>query len=188
MTEEEKKIVPQIIIADLKYLSVRKLYLDWFFPSGAEIAVQLLDSTIRLFLKSISREDLVKEIRSWGGDESHNPVRIIEELRKNSLAQDFSLTDYNDALTRLHKLYKLRYWDSLSDVGSTETTLGDLDSIDYTYAYFRRLINISANAKKETLIDKALSQGMDLSWGEEKNSLRKILYTKNKHFLVEQSS
>lgn len=182
MTDDEKKIVPQIILADLKYLSVRQLFFDWFFPSGAEIAVQLLDSTIKLYLRSIGREDLVKEIRSWGGDESHNLTRIIDKLRERGLARDFLIAEQRQTLTNLHKSYQLRYLDSLEKMGGTEVLLKDIIAIDYVYSYFRNLINISPDARKETFINKALLEKKDLPWGENKKSLAEILYRQNEYF------
>lgn len=184
MNEGEKKIVPQIILGDLKYLSTRKLYFDWFFHSGAEIAVQLLDSTIKLFLRCIGREDLISQIRRWGGDESHNVVRIIEMLQKYSLAQDFLVSEHKNVLFNLYKLYRLRYLDSLPTIGDAKTLLSDLNTIDYTYLYFRNLINISPEARKETLINKVLLRGNDLSWGEEKVSLANVLYKGNLYLKI----
>jgi len=181
MTKEEKIIVPQIILNDLKYLSVRKLYFDWFFPSGAEIAIQLLDNTIKLFLRSVGRDDLVTQIRGWGGDESHNIVRMIEMLKEEELIQDCPGAEHKDVLHNLHKAYQLRYLDSLSRVGEMKTLLSDLNTIDYMYSYFRGCISIGPDARNETLINKVLS-GVDLPWGKDKIKLASILYENNMYF------
>ena len=52
MNKEESNIVCELNLDDFKYLSVRFLFFNWFFPVGAEVANQLLDNIIKLYLKS----------------------------------------------------------------------------------------------------------------------------------------
>jgi len=181
MTPKEKQIVPQVILNDLKYLSVRHLYLNWFFNTGAEVANQLIDNIIKTYLKSIDREDLIREVRGWGGNESHNIVKIIEMLVAE-ISIDFDLKTHKDVLENLYKLYQNRYLDSLKNTGDCKTLLKDIDTIDYTYKYFRDKVNLSEKARKELLINKLFFQGKDLRWGEEKISLSNLFYRNNKHF------
>jgi len=181
MTEKEKKIVPAVILNDLKYLSVRKLYFDWFFNSASEVAVQLLDNSIKLYLQSIDREDLITHIRQWRGDETHNIVRIIDTLVEK-LRIDFPIEQHRDVLESIYKLYRVRYLDSLEKIGESRTLLKDLDTIDYTYKYFRDILSLSAGARAETLMDKLFFRKEDLLWGEDKMSLYQLFYRDNKHF------
>lgn len=181
MTPKEKEIVPQVIINDLKYLSVRRLYFDWFFNTGAEVANQLIDNIIKTYLKSIDREDLIKKIRSWGGNESHNILKIIEMLVAE-ISLDFDLNAHRDVLENLYKLYQNRYLDSVKITGNCKTLLKDIGTIDYTYKYFRDKINVNVEEKKEFLIDKLFLQGNDILWGEDKISLGNIFRRNNKYF------
>ena len=181
MTDEEKQIVPQIILNDLKYLSVRQLYLNWFFPTGAEVANQLIDNITKIYLQSIKRKDLIRKIRKWGGNETHNVVRIIEMLIAE-LSIDFDLSTHKDVLGNLYKLYQNRYLDSLKKTGDAKTLLKDLDTIDYTYKYFRDKMNISKQARGETIINKLFLKNQDLPWGEDKISLYSLFYKANQHF------
>lgn len=181
MTVKEKQIVPQVILNDLKYLSIRQLYLDWFFGTGAEVANQLIDNIIKTYLKSINREDLIKKIRSWRGNESHNILRIIEMLI-DEISIDFDLKTHKDVLENLYKLYQNRYLDSLKNTSECKALLKDIDTIDYTYKYFRDKVNLSDEASKELLFNKLFFQGKDLKWGEEKISLNNLFYKNNKHF------
>lgn len=180
MTDEEKQIVPQIILNDLKYLSVRSLYLDWFFPTGAEVADQLIDNIIKIYLRSVQRQDLVTEIRNWRGNETHNIVRIIK-LLVDKLSIDYQMDVHEDVLTNLYRIYRGRYFD-INNVEASKTLLKDLDTIDYTYKYFRDKVNISDKAMEETPINKIFLKNQDLAWGVGKISLSNIFYIGNKHF------
>lgn len=183
MNEKEKQIVPQVILADLKYLSVRHLYFNWFFNTGAETANQLIDVIIKIYLKSINREDLVREIRSWRGNETHNTTRIIENLcSKDKLGIDFDIENHKTILENIYKIYRNRYLDQLKNTGQCKTLLKDLDTIDYTYKYFRDKVKLSDNAKKELLINKLFFNNQDIPWGVDKISLYNLFYRDNKHF------
>jgi len=181
MTEEEKQIVPQVILNDLKYLSVRQLYFNWFFPTGAEVANQLIDNTIKVYLQSIKRQDLIKRIRNLGGNETHNVIKIINILI-TELSLDFDLNTHKDVLENLYKLYQNRYLDSLKKTGDCKTLLKDLNTIDYTYKYFRDRVNISDQAKEETIINKIFFKNQDLPWGVDNISLCGLFYRDNQHF------
>lgn len=181
MTEEEKHIVPQLILNDLKYLSVRQLYLNWFFNTGAEVANQLIDNIIKLYLQSIKRTDLITKIRQWHGNETHNVVKIIEMIIAE-LTLDFDIKGHKDILENLYKLYQSRYLDSLKTTGNSQTFLKDLDTIDYTYKYFRDKLNLSAKAKEETIINKLFFKNQDLLWGADKISLYNLFYRNNNNF------
>ena len=183
MVKKEKQIVMEIILNDLKYLSVRHLYIDWFFNSGAEAANQLIDSVIKIYLKSTNREDLIKKIRSWRGNETHNTVGIIEMII-DKLALDFEFEKHKNVLENIYKIYQNRYLDIdlLKNTGACETFLRDLDTIDYTYKYFRDKIEISDENKQEFLFNKLFFQGKDLKWGEDNISLYELFYRGNKHF------
>ncbi len=181
MNEEEKQIVPQIILADLKYLSVRQLYFNWFFNTGAEVANQLIDAIIKTYLASIRRKDLIKSIRDWRGDETHNTVRIIETLCAE-LNIDFDIENHKIILGNIYKLYQNRYLDRLENTGECQTLLKDLYTIDYTYKYFRDNTKLSAEAKNELLINKLFFDNKDMQWGEDKVSLRQIFYRNNQSF------
>jgi len=181
MTKEEKLIVPQIILDDLKYLSVRQLYINWFFNTGAEVSNQLIDNIIKIYLQSINKKNLIKKIRSWRGNETHNIKKIIEMLI-TELSIDFDITTHKDVLENLYKLYQNRYIDSLKNTGECETILKDLNTIDYTYKYFRDKVSLSNQAKEETLINKLFLKKQDLPWGLEKISLYNLFYRNNQHF------
>ncbi|MBI4653339.1 hypothetical protein HY750_03750 [Candidatus Kuenenbacteria bacterium] len=146
MDKEKNKIVMELIINDLKYLSVRFLYFNWFFPSGAEVANQLIDSIIKVYLKSIGRADLINRIRSWKGNETHNIVRILE-LIIEGLKLDFNLGANKVTLENIYKIYQNRYLDNLEKIGACQTLLKDINTIDYIYKYFRDKINISEKKK-----------------------------------------
>lgn len=182
MTGKEKLLVPQIILNDLKYLSIRQLYLNWFFTTGAEVANQLLDNVIKAYLQSIERRDLIKVIRKWGGNEAHNVVRMIELLIKE-ISLDFDLGAHKSVLDNLYKIYQLRYLDSLQEAYTVNTSIKDLDSIDYAYEYFRDKINISEQARAETIINKLFLSNQDMRWGEDKISLYG-LFSRNNHRFV----
>ncbi|MBU0613336.1 hypothetical protein KKB10_04980 [Patescibacteria group bacterium] len=181
MTKKEKQIVPQIILNDLKYLSVRQLYISWFFNTGAEVANQLLDNIIKVYLQSTNHEDLIRKIRSWRGNETHNVVKMIDMLIAE-LSINFDLKNHKDVLENLYKLYQNRYLDSLRNTGECKTLLKDLNTIDYTYKYFRDRVKLSDKAKKETLINKLFLQNQDMKWGENKISLYNLFYEGNQHF------
>jgi len=181
MTKKEKQIVPQIILNDLKYLSVRQLYISRFFNTGAEVANQLLDNIIKVYLQSTNHEDLIRKIRSWRGNETHNVVKMIDMLIAE-LSINFDLKNHKDVLENLYKLYQNRYLDSLRNTGECKTLLKDLNTIDYTYKYFRDRVKLSDKAKKETLINKLFLQNQDMKWGENKISLYNLFYEGNQHF------
>lgn len=181
MNEEEKNIVPQIILTDLKYLSVRQLYFNWFFNTGAETANHLLDSITKIYLKSIGRNDLISEIRSWRGNETHNIVRIINKLIKE-LNLDFDIRTHKPILENIFKLYKVRYLEELRDIGACHTMIKDLDTIDYAYKYFRDKTQLSDAAKNELLINKLFLNKNDILWGEDNISLHNLFGRGNKSF------
>lgn len=183
MIDEEKQIVPQIILNDLKYLSVRQLYFNWFFSVGSEVATQLIDNTTKVYLQSTKRTDLIEKIRNWRGNETHNIVRIIKMLIKE-LSLDFDFTVHRDILKNLYKGYQNRYLDAIGKVGTFQILLSDLNTIDYTYKYFRDKINISSQAMEETIINKLFLKKQDLFWGENNVSLYSLFYEKNNHFKI----
>lgn len=182
INKEESKIVCELNLDDLKYISVRLLYFNWFFNTGAETANQLIDNTIKLYLKSIKRFDLVSIILNWGGNESHNIVRIIELCIKE-LKLDFDFGNYKIALENIYKTYQVRYLENLEKTGEIRGFLKDIKAIDYSYKYFRDKICISEHGKINTLIYKLLSEN-DLGWGEDKVSLRTILFRENNYFVL----
>lgn len=147
----ESKIVCELILNDFKYLSVRFLFFNWFFVVGAETANQLLDNIIKLYLKSINRFDLIKKIRKWGGNESHNVPRIIQ-LCIEELGLDFNINSHKNVLENIYKTYQLRYLENLKDTGEVKGYLKDIQTIDYSYKFFRDRINISDHGKKQTLV------------------------------------
>lgn len=181
MNEKEKQIVPQLILADLKYLSVRHLYFNWFFNTGAETANQLIDAVIKIYLKSINREDLINEIRNWKGNETHNNVRIIEKIIKE-FNLDFNINKHKIILENIYKLYQNRYLDQLQKTGKCHTLLKDLDTIDYTYKYFRDKVKLSMGAKNELLINKLFFNNKDIPWGADNISLYNLFYRNNNNF------
>ena len=181
MNKEESNIIYELILNDLKYLSVRSLYFNWFFTVGAEITNQLLDNMIKLYLKSIKRLDVVKEIRDWRGNESHNVPRIME-LCREKLNLDFDFDNYKGVLDNIYKTYQVRYLENLKKTGEIRGFLKDLHTIDYTYKYFRDKIDVSEEAKNETPINKIFLRGWDLPWGEDKISLLAIFSRDNSAF------
>jgi len=181
MNEKEKQIVPGVILADLKYLSVRHLYFNWFFNTGAETANQLIDAIIKTYLKSIGREDLIKKIRKWKGNETHNTVRIIEILIQY-LNLDFDIKSHKAVMENIYKLYQNRYLDQLKTTGNCQTLLKDLDTIDYAYKYFRDRVQLSDEARNETLINKLFLNNQDIQWGIDNISLYNLFYRDNQRF------
>lgn len=178
---EENKIVLEVITDDMKYLSIRKLFYDWFFLSGLELANQLIDSIIKLYLKAINRDDLVAIIRGWGGNESHNIVKILELCIKE-LGLDFNIDIHRSVLETIFKAYRIRYLDQLGIIGEVKGGLQDINTIDYAYKYFRDLIRLSEKGRSNTLIDTVLAKG-NILWGEDKNfSYREILVRDNPYF------
>lgn len=182
MDKKESEIVCEMNLNDIKYLSVRFLYFNWFFHVGAEIANQLLDNIIKLYLKSINRTDLIKTIRRWRGNETHNTVKILEIIIAE-LRLDFDLNNHKDILDNIYKIYQNRYLDSLKQTGECKTILRDVCTIDYTYKYFRNKIQISHEAKNQTLINKLFFDGKDMLWGEDNISLFAIFERNNQAFL-----
>jgi len=180
--ENGKFIAMQLNVADIKYLSVRKLYFDWFFPTGAETATQLLDNIIKIYLSSINRTDLIKEIRNWKGNETHNIVRIIQLLIER-LSLDFDFQKHNNVLENLYKLYSNRYLDSLNTIKEAHTILDDLNTIDYSYKYFRDRVLLDDNLREETIINKLFLKNQDIAWGVDKISLYNLFYRNNQHFV-----
>ena len=180
---KEKELFMELNLNDLKYLSVRFLFFNWFFNSGGEIATQLIDNVTKLYLKNINREDIINEIRSWKGNESHNIRRIIE-LLNSRLNLRFDINAHGTTLDEIYKLYLVRYIDKLKDIGKVNVYLKNLDTIDYTYKFFRDLIKkqVPADKKDEFMIDKIFLAGNDLNWGEDKISLNSIFKRNNKFF------
>lgn len=181
MDKRESNIVMELILDDFKYLSVRFLYINWFFMSGAEIANQVIDNIIKLYLKSINRADLINKIRSWRGNEAHNVVRIME-LIIQELELDFELNNNRTVLENIYKIYQNRYLDNLQNTGQCQTLLKDISTIDYVYKYFRNKVNISAVGKKELMLDKVFLSGQDMLWGEDKISLNNVFKRGNQYF------
>lgn len=180
-TPKENRIILELITDDLKYLSVRQLYYDWFFPSGAELANQLIDNVIKLYLKSISQNDLVETIKSWHGNESHNLIKIIE-LCIEKLGLDFDIKTHKTTLENIHKTYQIRYLDNLEKIGEVRGCLKDINTIDYCYKYFRDLIKISDRGRENTLIGKIVANG-GIMWGKDKSvDLGRILLRDNLYF------
>ena len=182
MNEKEKQIIPQVILTDLKYISVRHLYFNWFFNTGAEIANQLIDTIIKIYLKSIDKEDIVTEIRKWKGNETHNTVRIIENLMMKKIIQDFDIKSHKVVIENIYKLYSNRYLDQLEKTGDCHTLLSDLDTIDYVYKYFRDRLQLSEEAKNNLLINKLFFNNENVLWGEDKVSLHNIFFRNNQRF------
>lgn len=180
-SKENSKIVAEIILNDFKYISVRFLYQNWFFPAGAEVANQLIDNIIKVYLRSIGQHKIIRVIRGWRGNESHNTVRMIERVT-NDMGLDFDLDKHKSVLENIYKIYQNRYLDSLKKTGSCKTILNDIHTIDYTYKYFRDRIKISEDKKEETLINKLFMKGKDLKWGIYKISLYSIFCEDNRSF------
>jgi len=183
MNKEESNKICELNLNDFKYLSVRFLYLNWFFPAGAEIANQLIDNTIKLYLKSINRQDLMKEIMNWRGNETHNIVRIIEKIVIRELNLDFDINQHRDILENIYKIYQNRYL-SLKKTGECKTFLKDIHTIDYAYKYFRDKIKVSVKGRDQTLINKIFLRKQDLLWGEDKISLFAVFSKNNQAFKV----
>jgi len=183
LNNEERSIVPEMILNDLKYISIRSLYWDWFFPSGAEIATQLINNATKIYLKSIKRNDLINVIKGWRKNETHNIVRMIDYLNSElNLGLSLSKND-RDVLDNLYKLYKARYIETM-DKGGAKTIMSDMHVIDATYSFFREKTksNLSEQARSELFIEKALMSGKDMVWGKDKKSLSLTLYRGNKSF------
>lgn len=183
MNKEESNIICELILNDFKYLSIRMLFFNWFFMVGAEVANQLLDNIIKLYLKSIKHSDIIKEIRGWRGNESHNVPRIIELCIKK-LNLDFDLNNHKNVLDNIYKTYQVRYLEKLKETGEIRGFLKDIHAIDYTYKYFRDKINVSEEAKNETPINKIFLKKQDLLWGEDKISLFAIFTRDNQAFKI----
>ena len=183
MNKKESNIICELILNDLKYLSIRMLFFNWFFTVGAETANQLLDNIIKLYLRTINRSDLIKEIMGWKGNESHNVPRIIE-LCINKLNLDFNFNEHKSTLENIYKTYQVRYLENLKKTGEIRGFLKDIHTIDYAYKYFRDKINISEEAKNETPINKIFLRGQDLLWGEDKISLFAIFTRNNQSFKI----
>jgi len=183
MNKKESNIICELNLNDFKYLSVRFLFHNWFFTTGAEIANQLLDNVIKLYLKSINHFDLIKEIRSWRGNESHNVPRIIE-LCIEKLNLNFDLNNHKAILENVYKSYQVRYLENLKETGEIRGFLEDIQTIDYSYKYFRDKIKVSDEAKNETIINKVFLKRQDLLWGEDKISLFAIFAKDNQAFKI----
>ncbi len=156
-----------VMMNDLKYIVIRKLFIDYFFQIGAELAIQLIDSTIKLYLESISNNIVIQEIKKLKGNEKHNVVKIISIVLKN-IKLDFDLNIATNDLDMLYKQYQLRYSDMLPGIVNKENAIAinyiTLTSIDYTYLFFRNLINFSDKLKKETPLLKFM-ENKEFFWG-----------------------
>jgi len=73
-----EKVFFSLWVTDFDYISTRHLLAGSLFPSAASLANITMERYIKTYLWSLGRDDLATKIKNWGGNESHNTLRIIE--------------------------------------------------------------------------------------------------------------
>jgi len=106
-----EKVFFSLWITDFDYISVRHLLAGSLFPSAASLAVITIDRYIKTYFWSIKREDLVQKIKKWGGNESHNILKMIS-LYEKEFNTSLNLSDEEkNKLKDMYKCYCFRYID-----------------------------------------------------------------------------
>jgi hypothetical protein len=167
----------ELMNLDFNYLAVRLLYFSYLFVPANHLATHLIDAILKLYLKSISRSDLIKKIKGWGLD-SHNTLKILNEIFIEELGftkTELNLSKITTMLENMFQLYRLRYFDqNVLAQKNIKGDLADIHNIDNIYKLFRDKIRqkINSKIKNELIIEKFFelkSKNEVFPFGEELN-------------------
>lgn len=172
-------------IVDFDYISVRHLMAGYILSSAASLANITIDRYIKTYLWSIGRNDLVETIRKWGGNESHNILRIIDFCKKE-LQLPLELSDEErKILDNLYKVYCFRYIDYMfKNGGMAEIGMPYMYTIDKMCHFFRSKIVLQPPHLGQTMID-LLIEGKPQSLAALNHgniNLREVLLNDNRYF------
>ncbi len=180
--DKSQEIHWELMTLDFNYLAVRLLYFSCLFVPANHLATHLIDAILKLYLKSISRSDLIKEIKGWGLD-SHNTFKIFNKIfikKLNFTKAELNLSEIAPMLKNMFQLYKLRYFNQ--DILAQQNISGelaDIHKIDNIYKLFRDKIkqHIDLKIRDELIIEKFLklkSENKNFPFGEELNWVETI--------------
>ena len=149
-----EKIYFSLVVTDFDYIAVRHLMAGAFFPSAGALANIVIDRYIKTFLWSMNRNDLVNKIKNWGGNKSHDILKMIE-LCKKELGIALELNNQEQAILRnVYKCYCFRYIDVMFRTkGACEIRMNYMHTIDKICTFFRGKIQLIPPHQGNTIID-----------------------------------
>lgn len=183
--ELSEKLYIGLVTTDFDYISTRLLLRASLFPTAAATANVVLDRYIKLVFLCRGREDLIKAVRGWRGNESHNVPKMIE-LYNSHFEDKVDLTDKEkETLDNIYTLYCFRYGDAVFEMKRMAGIVKrDMYTIDKFVSFFRKRIELGEKHKDNTILGLLLSSDkrahVALSTGNA--DLRQALLYDNKYF------
>lgn len=183
----ETKVKMQVISADSDYVAARLLFMVGILPSAGRLANHVIESLTKAFLWSIDRDDLIDKIIGWGGNSSHNALKILQLIHKEKLIEnvDTLINRHKTVLESFYSLYQMRFMDIFekgqpklyADVGVL-----DVETMDEIVSVLRNAIVLIPSLWNETPITNIL-KGKSGNLGKGENEY----LTRNNNYLKELS-
>ncbi len=176
-----------LIVVDFDYISVRHLMAGSFFPTAGALSNVFIDRYIKTFFWSIERDDLVNKIKNWGGNESHNALRMME-LYEKEFNKSLKLNDQEkNILENIYRCYCFRYIDVMFTKkvrGMCEIHTNYMHTIDKICAFFRNKIEIIPPHQGNTVIDILIENNPTkiAAFNSGNVNLREVLLADNPYF------
>ena len=153
-----QKMLFSLYVVDFDYIAVRYLMAGGFFPTVGSLANIVIDRYIKTFLWSQDRNDLVRQIIRWRGNESHNIVRVINICKQEiNIGPELSEQEI-EVLRNIYKSYCFRYVDFMfAGKDHCEIYMKDMHTIDKICYFFRKKIEEVTPRIEKTPINLLLS-------------------------------
>ncbi|KKW31040.1 MAG: hypothetical protein UY76_C0067G0001 [Candidatus Uhrbacteria bacterium GW2011_GWA2_52_8d] len=176
--DRETKVKMQVISADSDYVAARLLFMVGILPSAGRLANHVLESYAKSFLWSVNRDELIKEIMSWGGNHSHDAKRILKLISEKCLSNslDPMIRKHTNILKNFFAVYCMRFMD-IFEKGqptlSADIGVVDMHALDEIVSILRDKIVLQDVSWNQTPVFKIL-RGEDggLGKGEREYLLR----------------
>ena len=152
--DQEKQVFMQMIICDLDYIAARSLFAQGLVVTGARLANEVIERCAKALLWSLGRDDLVAGIKSWGGNMSHDIIKIIDLLEDEGIV-DLNLNDEErKVLSELYNSYRSRFADSILQGNiSTDIGFGDITIVDKVVHSLRENIVLHPKFDQKMIIE-----------------------------------
>ena|SRR3989338_1630304 len=184
--DKETKVRMQVVSADSDYVASRLLFMVGILPSAGRLANHVIESYAKAFLWSISRGDIVKMIRDWRGNPTHDSNKILQLICKENLlvGLDAIVSKHGNVMENFHAAYCMRYMDIFEKEVTSKlcADLGviDVGTLDEVVSVLRKAIVLQEPSWIETPLTKILKgKAGDLGKNE-----REYLTRGNKYFIV----
>jgi len=149
-----EKVFFSLWVTDFDYISTRHLLAGSLFPSAASLANITMERYIKTYLWSLGRDDLATKIKNWGGNESHNTLRIIELWKKEISILPSLNENEKKILKDVYICYCFRYIDVMyARKDMCKILKNYMYTIDKICCFYREKIQLISPHQGNTLID-----------------------------------